>query len=423
MSDSEPPRRNGPPMESTDRSARTPLRCLLTTDESRGQSTVVGTIILLGFVTIAFSIAQVSVAPQVQAEAEYEHASEVIQGAANVQSDTIEVATTGNLRSSTVQMGTEYPASVVLLHPPDPSGTILTEEPNPLLLRNSQAVREETADYVDGTTQDYEHKRLRYSPNYNEFRSAGDSTIEQGVLYQDYESSNRIVATPNLVNGNQISLIATTGNISHGGQQAKVVETVPLSASEETTLVEDDGDPIHITFESDLSVAEWEDILSSEIDPNTPPSSVNDKYIVDIRNSSGQIVIELEQGQVYELSTSKVGYKLGEQASFPESEQPEATYLTTSEPTEQTVQTNETVRVTVQARDSYNNPIANTVVDASADKGDASVVSPITRQDGIVTVVYEAPPSTSAGTDTVTIEFDDANEAKDRVEFEFEVTG
>lgn len=401
------------------------LRQLLSADSSmtRGQSNIVGFMLLLGFIMIIFTILQVQVAPQVQAETEYEHASEVIKGAANIQADTIEVAAVGTQRSSTLQMGSTYPSYIVLVHPPDPAGSLRTDEEHDLQLENAKATRSETADHIDGTTQTFTHKPVRYSPQYAQFNSAGDTVLEQGTLYQDYENTEKLIATPNLVNGNQLTLTTNTGDFAVGSERSKVVETVPLSSSTETVLVEDTGDPITIRFESDLPLTKWQDILSDEIDATGGPN--NDRYVADISNPTGDVIaIELEDGHIYEVNYAKLGYKLGDQASFPASEDPDPAYLTTSEPTTQTVKTNATEEFVVQARDRYSNPVANTVVEANAVQGNANAVSQVSRRDGKVTIIYEAPKTSAGSPDTLVVQYRDLTGLpieKRQVEFEIQI--
>lgn len=421
MTTPEPPRNNDPARESTATNQPSKPRSFLSRD--RGQSNLVGFMVLLGFIMLLFTIAQVQVAPQVQAETEYEHASEVIKGAANIQADSIEAAATGAKRSSTLQMGSSYPSYIILVHPPGPSGTLSTGDEHTLELHNAKAVRSETADHIDGTTQTFQHQPVTYSPQYAEFSSAGDTVIEQATLYQDYENSDRLVATPDVVNGNQVTLIASTGDFAEGSQRSKVVETVPLSASEETVLVEDTGNPITLRFQSSLPVEKWRDILSAEIDPTGNPN--NDRYVASVSNPSGDVIeIELEAGQTYEVNYAKLGYKLGEQAAFPDAADPEPKYLTTSEPTTQTVETNATEEFVVQARDRYSNPVSNTVVEATATQGSANAISQVTRADGTVTIIYEAPPTAAGSPDTLTVEFRDLTSLpteKRTVEFEIQL--
>jgi len=400
---------------------RSPTGLLASDGDARGQSTLVGFMILMGFLLILFTIAQVHVAPQVRADTEYEHASEVLKGAANIHADTIEVAAAGTQRSSTLQLGSTYPSYIVLVHPPGPAGRIQTDADHDLVLANAEAVRSETADHIDGSTQSFTHKPLRYSPQYAEFNSAGDTVIEQATLYQDYETSDKLVATPTLVNGNQLTLIANAGEFAEGSSRTTVVETVPLSASTESVLVEDTGGPISIRFQSGLPVSTWKEILADEIDPAGNPN--NDRYISSISNPNGNTIqITLETGHTYEANYAKLGYKLGDQAAFPKSADPAPAYLTTSEPTTQTVETGATEEFVVQARDRYSNPVSNTVVEATAAEGTANAISQVSRHDGTVTIIYEAPETAAASPDTLTVRFRDLTDLPtDARTVEFEI--
>jgi len=391
--------------------------------DARGQSNIIGVIILLGFLLATIGAAQVQLAPQVQTNTEFQHASNIISDMAGVQADTIEVTSSGVRRSTTIKMGATYPRYLILSHPPSPQGTLVTSEPRALELRNAEAIRSETRDYHDGTTKTYEHERLRFVPQYNQFDSAGDTTLEQGVLYEDFNNSTRIVATPNIINGNQINLVALNGNIYQGSQDTKIVETVPLSASSETTLVEGGGDQVQLRFESDLAVDTWRDILQSEI-AATGPNPNDDKYVESIieDSSTGEIVISLESSGTYELNQAKLQYKLAEQASPSGSAYPEPEYLTTDQITNKTAREGETIELVVQARDRYDNPVANSVIEATATQGTATTVDPVSRSNGEVTVLYSAPDSGAPINDVVVVSYRDrSGDDKYRVEYQIQV--
>lgn len=373
----------------------------------RGQASQIGFIIIIVTVLSLFTLAQVQLAPQVRGETEFTHGSEVISDFQNIHSGLQRTAKTGQGSSGVLAMGSTYPSYLILTHPPDPAGTLATEGPKSLEISNARAVNDETAQFVDGSTQSFEHHSLRYSPQYNEFNSAGDTVIEQGTLYQDFENSREVVASPSIVEGTKVSLIASTGDINIGSTQSRLVETTELSASPNTVVVEDTGDPIEIQFQSDLSESEWERILAKEIDEGGDPT--NNRYITDVSKSGDTVTLTLQQGETYEVNYAKVGFKLGSEAGFPESEDPDVAYLTTKQATEKTVQAGGTVELTVETRDRFSNPAPQVVLDATATQGSITELTRVSRSDGTATYIYEAPDDsaiTGTVTDTVTIEID-----------------
>jgi hypothetical protein len=149
----------------------------------------------------------------------------------------------------------------------------------------------------------------------------------------------------------------------------------------------------------------------------------NDRYISSISNPNGNTIqITLETGHTYEANYAKLGYKLGDQAAFPKSADPAPAYLTTSEPTTQTVETGATEEFVVQARDRYSNPVSNAVVEATAAEGTANAISQVSRHDGTVTIIYEAPETAAASPDTLTVRFRDLTDLPtDARTVEFEI--
>jgi hypothetical protein len=390
----------------------------------RGQASQIGFIIIIVALLGLFTAAQVNFAPQVQSETEFEHASEVLSDYQTIHSNLHGTAKSGQGGSTVLTMGSSYPSYLILTHPPGPAGTLQTEDPRPLEVSNVQAVNDETAQYLDGSTQSFQQQSLRYSPQYHQFNSAGDSVIEQGMFYQDFQNSNKVVASPNIVEGTRISLIATTGDMNIGTTQAKLVETEPLSASSNTVIVEDDGDPIQIEFESQLSEQEWERILADEIDEGGDPT--NNRYITDVSKSGDTVTLTLQEDETYEFDYAKIGYKLGEEAGFAPSEEPDVEYITTQQATQQTVQAGSTVEITVETRDRFSNPVSQVILDGNADQGSVTAVTRVSRSDGTATFLYEAPDTgifTDETQDEITIEIQNGDSLPaDQQEVTYEIT-
>jgi len=359
----------------------------------RGQSTMIGMVFVIVIVLGVFVFAQTTLAPQARNNAEIQHNTQVVLDFQAIHGDTLTGAASGDRGTSALQMGQKYPNPVIYVHPPDPAGALRTGSEQNVRLTGVEAVNSETADYLDGSDIEYDHQPLRYSPIYNEFRTAGDSVVEHGTYYQDYDGSTEIVGTTNLIEGNTVRLTATTGDTSVTTQQGRLVETVPLSGDEQTVIVEDTGSNPEIRIETNLDAATWETMLEDEIDPSAVNLN-NDRYVVDVRDGSGDtVVIELEAGATYELNTAKLHHKTSAQPAAPKSEVPGVAYLTTNDATNATVQADSTEQFTIDVRDSFNNPEANVPLDVQTVRpsSDAELVTRVSRTDGTVTVLYTAP--------------------------------
>ena len=391
--------------------------------DDRGQAMMVGMVFIIVIILGLITFAQTTIAPQVRNEAEIKHGSQVVTDFQAIHGDTLTAATSGQPGATVLQMGSQYPSSVILLHPPDPAGALRTGDPGTLQVSNVEAVNNETNDHLDGGDITYEHQSLRYSPIYNEFRTAGDNVIELGAHYQDYDSSVEVVGQPNIIEGNTIRLTATTGDLATSSGGGKLVETEPLSASRKTVVVEDTGSSPEVRFESNLEASTWETILSDEIDPS-PVNLNNDRYISDVRDGGGNtVVIELEPGTTYELNTAKLHYKTSDQAAAPESDIPDVAYLTTQQANETTTPTDGKEQFTVEVRDTFNNPEANVPLDVQTARSgsNAELVSRVSRTDGTVTVLYTAPSSSTPPEDELTVCIENCATASDEEQVKFTI--
>jgi len=391
--------------------------------DDRGQAQMIGMVFAIVIILGVFTFMQTTIAPQVRNEAEIKHGSQVVTDFQSLHGDTLTAATTGQQGTSVLQMGREYPSSVILLHPPDPAGALRTGDTATLQLSNVEAVNDETNDHLGGGDITYEHQPLRYQPVYNEFRTAGDSVIELGTYYQDYDSSVDVAGRPNVVEGNTIRLIATTGDMDTTSGRGKLVETVPLSASEETVVIEDTGSAPEIRFETNLDASTWATILSDETDPS-PVNLNNDRYVTDVRDGgSGVVVIELEPGTTYELNTAKIHHKTSDQAAAPESEIPDVAYLTTQQASETTVPTDGKEQFTVEVRDTFNNPEPNVALEVQTARSgsNADLVSRVSRTDGTVTVLYTAPSTATPPEDELTVCIENCATASNKEQVKFTI--
>lgn len=396
---------DAPSTPDTDPTHLARLRGVLADD--RGQANLIGMVFVIVILLGMLTFAQTHIAPQIRQETEIKHASTVTTDFQGIHGDTISATTTGQRASTVLHMGREYPSSVFLIHPPDPAGRLSTTDPKTIELANVQATNGETADFLDGSTQQYDHQPVRYTPNYNQFRSAGVSVLELGTYYQDFDDTGvDVISDPHLVEGNTIRLAATHGDMATGSSDGKLFQTRPLSASEQTVIVEDTGSRPEIRIETSLDAGTWRELLADEVDEN--PSPLNDRYIVNIKDGGGDVVvIVLEQDATYEVNTAKLHHKTADQPRAAKSEVPAVAYLTTAQATETTVPADGTKQFTLEVRDRFNNPLPNEAIEATTSHPDSSVdaVTRVSRTDGTVTLIYHAPSSaaTPPDQDTLTV--------------------
>lgn len=353
---------------------------------------MVGAILLLLVLSTAYVAAQVQVAPVVQSDTEHQHARKLLADMQSVQSELIKVAATGQRQAHTVTMGSRYPFRILLLHPPDPSSSFFNHRTLEIRMDNARAVDAETADFVDGSTHTYESTALNLRPQYFEFRNAPTYRLEHGTLYADYPGHEELVTHGGLINGRQINLIAVEADVDVATTRPLNVQLVPLSASSETTQIEDGGPPITFRIETSQSEEMWRSVLGGEISEGPNDGRYVRSIDLDTSTTPNTLVVRMVGGEQYQLNLAKVGVRRGGETGIPSSEVPDATYVTSVSNTAPIIGEEQSMLLTVQVRDGFHNPAPSVQVEASAGSGTVAG-QPVQLSDsgGYVTFRYEAP--------------------------------
>lgn len=139
----------------------------------------------------------------------------------------------------------------------------------------------------------------------------------------------------------------------------------------------------------------WNETLSEEVD-TSPGTGDDDRYIADISDQPGpgpyyNVTLTFERGVDYRLQMAKAG--VGTRVS-----DENATYITNNTPTSVSITTSETVDLVVEARDDYNNPVADRTVYADVAGSSRQVA---TDEDGQATISVDG---SALGTGTYTVE-------------------
>lgn len=409
----------------------------MTTLNDRGQTTQLGLLLATVVIMTLLATVQVTVSPNVQSETEYNHAAAVLEDMEGVHADTLAAATTTSPRSTSVRMGSDYPNYVVLMQPPGPTGTLRTTDSHTIALENAKALHPETADYLDGSPITYTTTGLAYDPSYNQYQDAPTTVLRGTTVYEQYDADHEVIAASSVVTGRELQLITTTGDISTTQVRPLLVQSVPLSHSTSTVRVENDGStPIKLRIQSNLPLENWREMLASELDADTSagsPATDNDgRFIAELQEDTSTsphtIVIVLETGVSYQLQTAKVGHKTAKQAAFPNAAVPAEHYLTTPDSTTQIATEEETIPLTVEVRDTFNNGVSGTVVEGTV-RTQGSLAEPqrISTTDGTITFRYTAPEitqptgSVSSQTHRVRFELTTRSGTEATVEFEIDV--
>ncbi|ELZ34676.1 Ig-like domain-containing protein [Halorubrum tebenquichense] len=327
--------------------------------DRRGQSVVVGTVILFGFLILALSLYQVQVVPQENSDVEYEHSQQVEGEFLDIRNAVESASGTGDGRSTSLKLGTRYPQRTFALNPPAASGRLSTTEPRALRIENVTVNdggnvgaywSNRTNETATGDTITFDTRSLRYSPGYNEFRDAPDLVYEHSLVIAEFDSSVLGRSGQIAVDSdrNRVRLTALDGTVSESGVRRTSLDPETLSEIERSVrLNSTDGDPIVVELPTDVSMEradsleqQWRDRLGDDAE----------SVVV----AGGTVRIELDGTEGYRLELGKVG--LGSDATG------------TNESDGYITEVSSVDGVAVaEVRDRYNNPVKDADVEISVD--------------------------------------------------------
>jgi hypothetical protein len=357
--------------------------------DRRGQAIQVGAVLLLGAIVLTFSIYQATVVPEQNREIEFKHSQTVQDQLTDVRNAVLSTGSTGDGRSTSVTLGTQYPARIIALNPSPPSGTLATvgttEESVNVTVANARAGGE-TGDFWTGTNRSYNTGALVYRPGYNEYQGAPTTWYENSVLFDRFSDANLTVTDQRLVDGDRISLVTLNGSYSKSRSGTEGVDLRGVSTSSRTVSVtnETEDSNVIVTVPSRLERSDWVALLDDE----EHVANVTTTTLADAEYDLIHVI--LERGVTYDLQVTRVG--VGTKVV-----RPKAAYLTRQSGATPTVPEGGQVDLTVEVRDALDNPKTDVRVIAGTRWDNASVApTNVTSDDeGQVTVTYDAPADIS----------------------------
>lgn len=323
-------------------------RQLGATAADRGVSELVGFLLVVAVLVVLLAVLQATAVPAWNLGVEHDHNQEIQGDAIDLRSAVIAAAGSGNERSASVRLGTEYPSRAVFLNPTPASGTLETTAEEPITIRNVEPVGHENtrlfwADVAEGEGRELPTRQLRYRPNYNEYDTAPTTILEHGTLYNRFPGDENPVdvvrANRDVVDDDRITLIGLDGDFDEDGIERTSVDATPASAPTRRLAVasSDDG-PIEIELPTDLTEETWEELLADELaDGNVESLAVSD----------GRLQLALDGDRRYQLRLARIG--LGDGIAHEDPAYIVTERRSTVAPGEEFV---------VQVRDRFNNPVS-----------------------------------------------------------------
>ncbi|MCD2204303.1 hypothetical protein [Halobacterium sp. KA-6] len=310
-------------------------------DDNRAVTVQIGAVLLFATLIIALSLYQATVVPSQNADIEYKHSQTVQNQMTDVRNGLLRSAATGNSQPVSVALGTQYPSRVFLMNPPPATGTLRTGsyENSTIRVSNINATNEETRHFLNGSWM-ASTKYLEYEPNYHEYDNAPNLLYETSILSNFYPNTNNGTAIPlteQLLVDNEtrtITLVTLNGSLSTTRASSVTVSPETLSAPYQRVQVQpnETGEPVNVSVPTRLSANQLED----RTDLGSHPGVID---VVDVADED-RVVVQVEWTDQFTLQTARVGVGSG-------TENPPAHYLTLVE--------NRGDRVTVEARDRFNN--------------------------------------------------------------------
>ncbi len=309
-------------------------------DDNRAVTVQIGAVLLFATLIIALSLYQATVVPSQNADVEYKHSQTVQNQLTDVRNGILRSAATGNTQPASVTLGTQYPSRVFLMNPPPSTGTLRTGEydDGTIEVANVEAANPETRDFLNGSWS-ASTKYLEYEPDYNEYDNAPDLLYESSVLsnfYPNADGGTAIPLTDQLLVDNEtrtITLVTLNGSLSTSRASSVTVSPETLSAPYQRVQVTNQSDdPVNVSVPTRVSANQ----LESRTDLGGHPGVVD---VVDVPDEN-RVVVQVNWTERFSLQTARVG--VGSRT-----ENPPPHYLTLVE--------NRGDRVTVEARDRFNN--------------------------------------------------------------------
>jgi hypothetical protein len=259
--------------------------------DRRGQSVVIGTVILFGFLILALASYQAFAVPAQNGEAEFDHSQDLQSDMQDLRASLLDVrdAEQDSYHPPVrVTLGFRYESRLFAVNPPPPEGALTTQDRGPIVVRNATVVpavsdQFENTDPLFDTP--HETRLLTFRPNYNEYRNPPRTTLEHSLLYNRFEGANQTVTGQRTIDGDdkQLSLVAYSGDLDRQGLST-TLDPETLDGQTPVIPITSDGGPLRVELPTH-SPTLWTDLLAWEANV-TVVDTTTDSVIVERASAS-----------------------------------------------------------------------------------------------------------------------------------------
>ena len=244
-------------------------------------SEVVGAILALVVLLLLLSLYQVYGIPSQINEIEFKHSQETRGDMLDLRNAILDAQTTGRTKSATVGLAPQYPARVLGINPPTPTGTLSTTE------NETVEVHDGTGDPVEACPVTDATRMVEYEASYNEYDGNPTMRYENTVVYADYEDTARPISGQRLVEGNSVNIVVVQPEYTESG--SGVASFDPRPGRVRQTDVESPT----VSVPTRLDETGWLELLDGEVDAEN------------VEVDDDELILELED--TYTVSCGVVG--------------------------------------------------------------------------------------------------------------------
>lgn len=230
--------------------------------DTRGQSQVIGFIIIFGSLILLAGLNQAVIVPSENADVEIDHSQRVQDDIVDLRDKSLAARVSTSHRVSTIHLGTKYPPRYIALNPPSPIGTVKTVDPS----GNEGNISLESGS-IDlkqvcgvGTGDEINTTFLEYSAEYNEFDSAPRITYENTVAHRG-ETNPLLDTDQAMVRDNQLWITRFVGDLQESETGTESIDLLPSKTGRNFT-----ENTVNITIPTRLSKETWADELIDDDD-------------------------------------------------------------------------------------------------------------------------------------------------------------
>lgn len=262
--------------------------------DSRGQSTLLGFLFVVGILVLVFSLYQAVIVPQHNAKVEFQHAQTMEERMGDLTDRIYLVGKTGGTQSITFNLGVDYPPRVLAINPAPPAGRLHTNASGRIhVFVGNTAVNLTDACGYGGTH--IESRSIAFDGEYNAYSKDPSIVYDHTALYRKTANGYQLLSEDqSLVRNDTITLIPVANNYSRA-TAGSVTTRIVGGPVNRTTVTDGTNDSVKVVIPSALPASKWRTLLADQ--PN----------VTDVRQQPGdEIGIVLEPGN-YTLACYAVG--------------------------------------------------------------------------------------------------------------------